>query len=199
MYALITNNRDVPVSHLDKENLMLVRFRTFQRFIVGTLPATCLATLLLAGCGTAPDSGKAPAPSSSAGAHDDHDHAHPEEGPHHGHLVELGNEEYHAEVVHDNSATVTIYILDGSGQKAVPIESPDVAVNLTHQGKAEQFKLAASPDKEDPAGTSSRFISRDIHLANDMDAKGSAAKLVVTINGKQYTGKIEHDHEGHKH
>jgi len=180
---------------------MSVHFRLFQRFIVGTLPATCLATLLFSGCGTAPDSGKAPSPSSSAGSHDDHEHAHPEEGPHHGHLVELGNEEYHAEVVHDNSATVTVYILDGSGQKAVPIESPDVALNLTHQGKAEQFKLAAFPDKEDPAGTSSRFISRELHLANDMDAEGSAAKLVVTINGKQYTGKIEHDHDhaDHKH
>lgn len=175
---------------------MFVHSRNFQRFIVGTLPVTCLATLLLAGCGTAPDSSKSPP---SAESHDDHDHAHPEEGPHHGHLVELGNEEYHAEVVHDNSATVTVYILDSSGQKAVPIESPDVAVNLTHQGKAEQFKFAASPDKEDPAGKSSRFISRELHLANDMDAEGSAAKLVVTINGKQYTGKIDHDHADHKH
>lgn len=178
---------------------MSILFRTFQRFIVGALPATCLATLLLSGCGTSSNSDKVPSPSSSAGAHDDHDHAHPEEGPHHGHLVELGNEEYHAEVVHDDSATVTVYILDGSGQKAVPIESPDVAINLTHEGKAEQFKLSASPDKGDPTGASSRFISRELHLANDMDAEGSAAKLVVTIKGKQYIGKIEHDHDHADH
>lgn len=181
---------------------MPIDSRTSRRFVLATLPAACLASLLLAGCGTDPDSSKAPSPSSTAESHDD-DHAHPEEGPHHGHLVELGNEEYHAEVVHDDSATVIVYILDGSGRKAVPIESPHVAINLTHQGKAEQFKLAASPDKGDPAGTSSRFISRELHLANDMDSKGSAAKLVVIINGKQYAGKVEHDHDhdhaDHKH
>ncbi|WP_437193634.1 hypothetical protein [Planctomicrobium sp. SH527] len=183
---------------------MPVHSRTFQRFIVGTLPATCLATLLLSGCGTAPDSGKAPSPSSSAGSRDDHDHAHPEEGPHHGHLVELGNEEYHAEVVHeDETGTVTVYLLDGSAKTAVPIDAGDVTINLSHEGKAEQFKLPASPDAGDPAGKSSRFVSQEKHLAQDLDAKGSAAKLVVTINGKQYTGKIEHDHDhdhaDHKH
>ncbi|MCE2751496.1 MAG: hypothetical protein LW720_06355 [Pirellula sp.] len=40
-------------------------------------------------------------------------HAHPSEGPHHGSLVELGKEEFHAELVHD-SKSVTIYIFHQS-------------------------------------------------------------------------------------
>jgi hypothetical protein len=99
---------------------------------------------------------------------------------------------------------VTVYLLDGSAKTAVPIDAGDVTINLSHEGKAEQFKLPASPDAGDPAGKSSRFVSQEKqHIAQDLDAKGSAAKLVVTINGKQYTGKIEHDHDhdhaDHKH
>ena len=32
---------------------------------------------------------------------DEHEHDHPSEGPHHGSLIELGKEAYHAELVHD--------------------------------------------------------------------------------------------------
>ena len=49
-------------------------------------------------------------------------HAHPSEGPHHGTLVELGNEEFHAEVVHDDKS-VTVYVLDAGATKAVPIDA----------------------------------------------------------------------------
>ncbi len=187
---------------LEMETLMALQTRIFQRFIVGTLPAACLATLLLTGCGSAPDSGKDSSKSEShAGSHDDHDHDHPTEGPHHGHLVELGNEEYHAEIVHEKNGAVTVYILDGSVKNAVPIDAAEVTINLSHEGKAEQFKLPASPDAGDPAGKSSRFVFEEKHLGEDLDAKGSAAKLVVTINVKQYTGKIDHHHDDgdHKH
>lgn len=181
---------------------MSVPSRIFQRFVVGTLPAACVATLILSGCGGSPDANQtAGKPSANAEAHDDHGHAHPAEGPHHGHLVELGNEEFHAEVVHEEGGAVSIYILDGSGKNSVPIDSPEVLINMTHDGKAEQFKLAASPETSDPAGKSSRFISQEKHLSEDLDVEGSVAKLVVTINGKQYSGKIEHDHDqaGEKH
>ncbi len=43
-------------------------------------------------------------------------HSHPTEGPHHGTLIELGKEEYHAELVHDDKM-VTIYILDSAAKK----------------------------------------------------------------------------------
>ncbi len=63
---------------------------------------------------------------------DAHDHS--SEGPHHGTLVELGKEEYHAEVVHAGDV-VTVYILDARAEKAVPIEATEVTINVLHDGK----------------------------------------------------------------
>lgn len=128
---------------------------------------------------------------------------HPTEGPHHGGLIELGKEEYHAELVHDEkAATVTIYLLDGpTAKEAVSTDAKDVTINVKHDGKPEQFKLAAQPDEGDPEGTSSRFVSKDAELIKHLDEEGAEAALVVKINGKQFNGKISHshDHAGHAH
>ncbi len=131
--------------------------------------------------------------------HDHGGHDHPSHGPHDGDLVELGSEEYHAEVVHNHDAgSVTIYILDSAAKKTVPIEVKQIVVNLKHEGKGEQFTLAASPDAADAEGTSSRFVSTDKKFAEELDHNHGDATLVVSIKGKQYRGKISHDHEGHE-
>ncbi len=159
-----------------------------------------LGFMIFPGCG----GGDQPATSATAGGHEEHeghdhgDHAHPSEGPHHGELVELGNEEYHAEMVHDEAAgSVTIYLLDSAAKSSVPIEAAELLVNLSHDGKAEQFTLAASPDAGDPSGKSSRFVSTDKELAEDLDREGASAQLVATIGGKQFRGELGHDHDGH--
>lgn len=157
------------------------------------------SALILSGCGDTSNTGGNGTVTTPPPAVDDHAHAHPSEGPHHGDLVELGNEEYHAEIVHGDGGEVTIYVLDSGATKAVPIDATEVVINMTHEGEAEQFKLPATPDAGDADGKSSRFSLKDEHLAEDLDAEGAVAKLVITINGKQYTGKIEHDHEGHDH
>ena len=120
-------------------------------------------------------------------------HAHPSEGPHHGELIELGNEEYHVELLHDEQ-TVTIYILNGAAKEQVPIEATEITINTKHDGRPEQFKLAASPDQNDPPGKSSRFVSSDEELAGHIDEQGADPRLVLTINGKSYRGAIDHDH-----
>ncbi|MCA9174433.1 MAG: hypothetical protein KDB14_08105 [Planctomycetales bacterium] len=135
----------------------------------------------------------------TSGHDDGHNHAaegHPTEGPHHGELIELGNEEYHAELLHDDSS-VTIYILDSGAAKQTPIDAGELMVNLTHDGKPEQFKLLADPDAGDPEGKSSRFLLKDETLAHAIDEPGAEPKLVVTIAGKSYRGEMAHDHEGH--
>jgi len=167
--------------------------------IARTLSLVALISFL--GCGSSPEAPSAsPHADHDEEAHDDeHGHAeggHPEEGPHHGSLIELGNEEYHAELVHDDaSGTVTIYLLDSAAKVAIPISATSLVVNLSHDGSAEQFELAASPQTTDPEGKSSRFVSTDAELAEDLDHEGAEAKLVVTIGGKQYRGAIEHDHD----
>lgn len=171
--------------------------RTFQNSFIVFMAACAFS---LSGCGpkTAPD---APVTANSeAESADVHDHPH--EGPHHGTLVELGDEEYHAEVVHD-ATTVTIYVLDSSAKQAVAIDAKELTISLLHDGSPEQFTLAASPETSDAAGKSSRFTSSDAELVGHLDDEAAAPKLNVTIEGTSYRGEIkhdhDHDHEGHDH
>ena len=167
---------------------------------------------LMFGCGSRPPeaepSASTPAkvPATDGEANDGHDeHAHAEHGPHQGMLVELGNERYHAEVVHDEQAgTVTVYLLDGSAKESVATEATEIVINLKHAGQGEQFKLAAAPQEGDKPGTSSRFQSDDKELSADLDAEGAEARLAIDIAGKSYSGKIAHAHDhvhehGHPH
>lgn len=173
------------------------------------LPLFALAAFAVVGCQDAvePTAGdSAPVselPPGTMDGHDDHEgHGHPSEGPHHGDLVELGNEEYHAEVVHDeDQGTLEIYILDGGATKQVAIDAKELTINVSHDGKPEQFTLAAKPDAGDEAGKSSRFVSGDKELAEHLDEEGTSPRMVVKINGKSYRGEIkhDHDHEGHDH
>lgn len=127
-------------------------------------------------------------------------HEHPKEGPHHGALIELGEEEYHAELVHDEHAgTVTMYLLDAAGKVAVPTDAAELTINLSHDGQSEQFGLPASPDAGDPPGQSSRFASGDPDLAEELDHEHADAQLVVTIGGKQFRGVVAHDHDHDDH
>ena len=163
--------------------------------------SVAIIAMAFAGCSNegSKETGTAGQPS-TMDAHDNH--AHPTEGPHHGDLVELGNEEYHAEILHDEDAgTVTIYVLNGAATEQVPIEATEVTINAKHDGKPEQFTLAASPDADDPQGKSSRFVSNDEELVHHLDEEGAEPRLVLTINGKSYRGTIshDHDHEGHDH
>ena len=157
----------------------------------------------LAGCGSQTDKNSPVSGADSSSSTVEtatHGHSHAGEGPHHGHLIELGRGEYHAELVRDEDAgTVTVFILDGSAKNAVPIEAAELLINLKHDGKAEQFKLTASPVNDDPAGKSSRFVSDDADLSEDLDASDTEARLVVTIDGKSYSGDLHHDHAPHGH
>ncbi|MCA9080478.1 MAG: hypothetical protein KDA58_07955 [Planctomycetaceae bacterium] len=158
----------------------------------------CLITI---GCAPAP----APSPpanqTTSGDGHDHgaHEHAHPTEGPHHGSLIELGNEEYHAELVHDTES-VTIYILDAAAKVAVPISTANITINAVVDDMPRQFELAANPDAGDPAGQSSRFQLTDAELVKTLDSETAQPKLNVVINDEPFRGTISHDHDhGHEH
>lgn len=155
-----------------------------------------LAAIVIAGCSD--DTSTNPESSKTEGAQSGH--VHPTEGPHHGDLIELGNEEYHAEILHDEEAgTVAIYILDSAATEQIPIDASEVTINVKHDGQPEQFTLAASPDSGDADGKSSRFVSSDEELLHHLDEEGAEPRLVVTISGKSYRGVIAHDHDGEDH
>ncbi|WP_417385920.1 hypothetical protein [Gimesia sp.] len=164
----------------------------------------CVLGLTFVGCNSGSEQGTKSfdeaAPEDVTMEEHDHDHDHPSEGPHHGSLIELGKEVYHAELVHDEkSGAVTIYILDGAAKASVPITAESVLVNVKHDGKGQQFTLAAAPEQGDPEGKSSKFTTQDKALGELLDEKGTTARLVLEIDGKSFTGEIDaHDHE-HDH
>lgn len=133
----------------------------------------------------------------------EHDGEHAAEGPHHGHLIELGEEEYHAELTHDEATkAVSIYLLDSSAKTAVPIADAEVILNLVVDGKPLQAKLAAAPQEGDPSGQASCFTSTDEAVLEALEAPKTTGRLNVTIAGKSYTGVVEHSEHGehgHEH
>lgn len=155
-----------------------------------------LGTVFMTNSGCTPPSAESPASAPSG-----QEHAHASHGPHDGAIIELGDENYHAELVHgEATGKVTVYILDSAAKNAVPIEASEITVNVQQGEQGRQFKLAAEPDAGDSAGKSSRFSSTEAELGAALDAEEAKAALVLEIAGVQYRGEIAHDHEvGHEH
>lgn len=120
--------------------------------------------------------------------------AHPDEGPHKGHLIELGEEEYHAELVHDDATkTVAIYLLGADAKTAVPIADAEITLNLVVAGEPMQAKLAAEKQPGDPEGQASKFAIVDEKILEALEAPKTTGRLNVTIAGKSYSGNVEHE------
>ena len=129
-----------------------------------------------------------------------HPHAHPTEGPHHGTLIELGKEDYHAELVHDDATdTVTIHILDATATKSVPTTAKEVTLNMRAGGKPQQFALAARPQKGEAAGAASVFVATGKDLCRAIHEHGASGRLNVEIGGKMYSGKVGGHSHPHRH
>jgi hypothetical protein len=134
------------------------------------------------------------------GAHGGHEH--PSEGPHGGHLIELGNEEYHAELLHDeNTHTVTIHLLDGPAKQTVAVSLAEITLQLLRDGQFVKYALKAVQGPEDAAGAASRFEIVDAALCDALcHGDETHGRLQVTIDGRPYTGTIaHHDHGEHDH
>jgi len=127
-------------------------------------------------------------------------HTHPTEGPHGGTLIELGKEDYHAELVHDEAAdTVAVYLLDSAAKAPVAIDAKQLSLNLIVGGKPQQFPLAADPLATDPAGKCSAFGSSSAAIGKALHAKGTTGRLNVTVAGKVYVGKVGAHTHPHPH
>lgn len=165
---------------------------------------TLAAVMLLAGCdgsSSSSDGGKeTPTATKASDSHDHGEGGHQDEhqGPHGGHVLEIGRgHQFHAEVVlDDDEKSVTIYLLDGKLQAVSdPVES--VAVNLVVDGKPKSFELSKGADG------GYRAASKELFEAHH--DKGASGTLRVVINGKPFTAKLEshdhsdHDHSGHDH
>lgn len=178
---------------------------TLQQGILAALVMSVLAV----GCGKTEktDAKKTGGPEAGHGA-DNAGGGHPSKGPNGGAIFEFaggGGHDYHGEVVHDDDKeTVTIYILDESGKKNVPIDAKEIVVNFKAHDKQYQAKLKAMPMEGEKEGMSSRFVTGKDHdseeLVEHFDDEDLKPEVVVTINKTQYRGKIEahKDEEGSK-
>lgn len=136
---------------------------------------------------------------------EEHAHAH-EAGPHGGHLIELGDHDFHAELVFDKETKkITVYVLEHEPEETHAIDSKELALNLMIDEQPAQFLLLAVSQEGDPEGKSSRFelagdeqITEHIHDEEDLHGR-----VNVKIDGKDYSGEIAHDHghddEDHAH
>ncbi len=127
-----------------------------------------------------------------------HEHSHSDKGPHGGSIVELGEEEYHAEVVLDHDAhALRVYVLGKDAKTATATAAKEVT--LTPNGK-DALTLKAAPQKGDAEGKSSLFELIDDDVVHSiLDAKAIHAKLQVTIGDKPFTGEVDYHLDGIHH
>lgn len=154
------------------------------RYPLRTLPLFALAALAVGCGGITPTSKPADAPKAAG-----------ETGPHKGPVAEWGDEEFNLEVVADAKAgTVTVYVYGDDQDLEKGERNPlprDTKITLTLKGDAKvTLTLDADPEKDDPAGTCSRFTAR-----HDAFTKGKklAGSLSATVRGKPFSGDFKEE------
>jgi hypothetical protein len=136
----------------------------------------------------------------------EHSHEHLEEGPHGGHIIEIGAKEAHAELVHDEATNkVGVHILDGQAKASKPIETKMVLINVAEDGAASQYELPAVPQSGESDGMTSYFeiVSEPLCkvVLGESAAKSVQARVSIQIGERPYVGLIDtapHDHD-HAH
>jgi hypothetical protein len=134
-----------------------------------------------------------------APAHDDHGHAHGEaaEGPHHGSLVELGEEEFHAEIVVDGKAhAIKLYLL-GPDAKTGATTAATEATIAVEGGPTLTLKAVEGQ----PEGMNTVFQVVDEKAVHDIaEAEFIHGELKITVGDKPFTANLDvHFHADHDH
>jgi hypothetical protein len=125
-------------------------------------------------------------------------HEHESEGPHGGAIVELGDEEYHAEVVIDpKTYTLSVYLLGKDAKTATPIAAEEVTVVTEDDSK---LKLKAVPQDGESGGKASKFeLAEEATVGPIAKAGFLHGALKLEIDGKPYGGDIDLHFDGSSH
>lgn len=112
-------------------------------------------------------------------------HAHEHRAPHHGALVELGQEAAHLELVLDAKAGVlTAYVLDGEAEQAVRTAAHRLLLTI-HRPKLElELAAVANPLTGETVGDTSEFRVQSKHLEGVSRFEGVIPRL--TVRGVDY-------------
>ena len=126
--------------------------------------------------------------------HADHDHGHGK-GPNGGHLLELGEEEYHAEFVFDpKTKKTTLYISGKDYHKPQPINAEEVFLELKVGEEIAEVPFTAAPLEGEKDGTSSRFELPGDQLPDGIAGEDEFNGTVhITIGEKEYSAEITHE------
>jgi hypothetical protein len=169
-----------------------------RRSAFGGAVLAVVTVLWLAGC-TGGSSTPAGGGSKAAAEHD-HDHEHAQHGPHGGHLMEIGEEEYHAEWTHDESGKVTFYILGPEAKKEVPVAAAEITIDVKVGDHApQQFQLAAVNPQDGKSAVFETVNQQLVGVLETLKSESVVATLHVPINGKTYDQRIQEHEHGHEH
>lgn len=136
---------------------------------------------------------------------DDHDHDHVHKAPHDGHLIELGDHKYNAEIVYSaNEPKLTFYILGAHAEAPVAIPDKEIKFMLEVDGAAKELVFKAEPVAGDKEGMASKFVLTDSTTLppSITELEKMHGSLTLTINGENFTGNLthtDHNHAGHDH
>lgn len=130
--------------------------------------------------------------------HEEHDHG--AKGPHGGSIVELGDEEYHAEVVVDADAhALRVFVMGKDAKTASPIAAKEVTIKPEEKAA---LTLKAVPLEGEGDEKSSRFELVDEAAVHSLlDAGMLHGNLNIKIGEKPYSGHIDYhlDDIHHEH
>lgn len=128
------------------------------------------------------------------------DHEHGDKGPHGGSIIELGEEEYHAEIVVDHDTeSVAVYVMGKDAKTPEQVAATEVSVAPAGDGK-EPLTLKAAPQKGDAEGKTSKFELKNEDVVHALLKEGMLhGKLRITIADKPYIGDIDYHLDGSDH
>ena len=160
-----------------------------------------LASAILAlAPGCQPDPGPPAVPGNTTQLEEEHDHDHGALGPHGGHVLVLGDEQYHAEWTHeDQGGEILIYLLDQDIKEDVTTTAELITISTTIRDESQTYELAADNQNEEDPPRASRFKATNPNLLTALKQAGSGVKaeMRVIIDGTFFRGtfeKHEHDH-----
>lgn len=132
---------------------------------------------------------------------DDHGHDGDDDGPHGGVLLELGNHDYHVEIVIDQKTdSTTVYIFNGKhgdAMKPVAVDAKEASISYTAHDELKTEKLAAKAMEGETGGKSSRFVSGDHELAEHVFEKGAKGRFTILIGSTPFSVDIPGTKEHH--